>query len=74
MSNGTARNWRRRFDKVQVGALRDIELLHGSIHYINAYDLEREFYARTGVYRESSSLYMANWRRRQGLYDSLLAS
>lgn len=69
-----AHNRGRRYSKPEIVALRDIEQKNGPIRYINPYDLELEFYERTGVYRESGPLYMANWRRLKGMYDGLLAS
>ena len=64
----------RRYVKIEIIALADIELVFGSIHYVNNYDLEREFYERTGVWREGATLYMADQRRLEGKYDRLLAS
>lgn len=60
------------YSKEELFALIEIESEYGPIRYINQFDLEREFFIRTGSRRASGPLYMACWRIRKGHYDHLL--
>lgn len=56
----------------EIQALIKIYNKHGYIKYINNYDIEKEFFALTGKFRRSGTLYMAFWRYKQGKYDHLI--
>lgn len=63
----------KRYSKQEILALIDISEKYGNIFYINEFDIEQEFYLRTGNARKSGPLYMAFWRTRNGYYDHLMA-
>jgi len=62
----------RKYSREELEALKSISEDHGSICYCNEYDIEKEFYDKTGGKRKSGPLYMAAWRINNGIYDHLL--
>jgi len=61
-----------KYSKQELIALKNLVQNHGSILYVNDFDIEQEFYNLTGVKRKSGPLYMAAWRLENGRYDHIL--
>lgn len=60
------------YTRFELLTLEQIEKEYGFISYTYPQDLEILFYKRTGIYRKHGTLYMANWRRREGYYNKIL--
>lgn len=64
----------RLWTKGELQALAEIEAEKGPITYQLTCDLETVFEEMTGRRRKAGTIYMANWRRHQGLYDHLMVA
>ncbi|WP_028973252.1 hypothetical protein [Spirochaeta cellobiosiphila] len=61
-----------KYTQREIWAIREIAQKHGSICYVNDYNLEKEYFDLTNIDRKSGAIYMAYWRMQQGKYDHYL--
>jgi len=60
---------RKKYSKEELLALKQLMEKHGSISYVNNFNIEEEFFEITGIKRKSGPLYMASWRLKKGIYN-----
>jgi len=64
----------RQYSEHELKAIVEIAREHGGvIKYANNFDIEREFFVRTGLRRASGALYMCHWRIQHGYYDHTIS-
>jgi hypothetical protein len=60
------------YSREELLAILEIERLFGPLTYQKPRDVEQLFYDLTGRWRASGCIYMAYWRIKKGMYESLL--
>lgn len=61
----------RQYSVVELKALDEIMHEFGEVRYDNDFNIEKEFYDRTGEVRKSGPLYMCCWRIKHGYYGDI---